>query len=76
MLTMQSEIDKVELTKTKYEKEKEEIKGQWDGDVAKHKKEIADFKVKIRHITQEMSKTTFANASILKKMAWETGPGE
>ena len=48
MLTMQSEIDKVELTKSKYEKEKEEIKGQWGNDVTKHKKEIADFKVRIR----------------------------
>ena len=73
MLTMQSEIDKVELTRSKYEKEKEEIRGQWNTDIVKHKKEIADFKVRIRHITQEMSKTNFANASILKKMTWETG---
>ena len=33
MHTMQSELDKIELTKSKYEKEKTEIKEQWSNDV-------------------------------------------
>ena len=33
MLTIQSEMDKIELTKSKHEKEKEEIKDSWSNDV-------------------------------------------
>ena len=59
----------------RYEKEKEDIRGQFTEDITQYKKEIQDFKTRIRRITQEMSRTNYANANILKKMAVETGAG-
>ena len=40
------------------------------------KKEITAFKKQVRTITQEMSRTNYANASILKKMTIDTGANE
>ena len=76
MASMQLELDNIDIIKMQFEREKEEIKEQWTTDTQNHKREINDFRTKLRRVTQEMSKTNYTNGKILKQMALDTGTTE
>jgi len=52
MTEMRAELDRADEIKLQFQTEREETHLKWNNDITKHKKEITDFKVKVRRITQ------------------------
>lgn len=60
--------ERAEELRVQFEEEKKEIVVKLENEIIKHKKEITDFKVKVRRITQQMSRTSYANHNVLRQM--------